>query len=94
MTIGGIWLNQFMTHMDEAEKSHDVGENSPQQLKTEITGIPVVVEGKVSGYLIFQISSTIDVSKLPSRDFNALPYLLDFRNSGKLHGYRRRKLEV
>jgi hypothetical protein len=77
MTIGGIWLNQYMAHRNEAEKSAAVDEKSPQQLKTEITGIPVVEEGKVTGYLIFQISSTIDVSKLPTRDFNVLPYLLD-----------------
>ena len=76
-SIGGVWLNQHVKQQSEAAAIAEVSENKPLQVKTEITGIPIVSDGRISGYLIFQVNSTIDASKLPARDFNVLPYLLD-----------------
>jgi hypothetical protein len=75
--FGGIWLNHYLKKQDQMRATDDKEELTLTQVKTEMTGIPVVVNGGVSGYLVFQISSTIDPSKFVSQDFDVAPYLLD-----------------
>jgi hypothetical protein len=76
-SVGGVWLNQVMAQRADAHEKITLTENIPLQLKTEMTGIPVVQNGQVSGYIVFQISSTVDKAKLPVRDLNVAPYILD-----------------
>jgi hypothetical protein len=75
--FGGIWFNFHLKHQQN-EKTSEAGDHlALVHVKTEMTGIPVVVNGNVSGYLVFQISSSVDPSKLSSKDFDVGPYLLD-----------------
>jgi hypothetical protein len=76
-SLGGIWLNHYLKKQDPTQHSEETIQAAQIQLKTEMTGIPVVIDSEVSGYLVFQISSTIDSSKLPSKDFDVSAYLLD-----------------
>ncbi len=76
-SLVGLWLSQHLKQQAAAADAAAKVENVPLQLKTEMTGIPVVTDGSVSGYLVFQISSTIDTSKLASQEFNVAPYILD-----------------
>lgn len=76
-SIGGFGLNQYMIQQANAVESVASAEDKVLQVKTEMTGIPVIVEGAVSGYIVFQISSTIDSSKLLPPDLNVVPYILD-----------------
>jgi hypothetical protein len=76
-SVGGVWLNQYVAHQGTESTDTDSIENKLLQVKTEMTGIPIISNGDVIGYVIFQISSTIDVSKLPEPEFNVSPYILD-----------------
>jgi hypothetical protein len=76
-SVGGVWLNQFMAQRADAHENTTLTDNKPLQVKTEMTGIPVVQNGQVSGYIVFQISSTVDTAKLPMHDLNVAPYILD-----------------
>lgn len=76
-TLSGLWLNVYLKKMDDLKAKSEAGQVALVQLKTEMTGIPVVVDGDVSGYLVFQLASTIDAAKLPSKEFDVGPYLLD-----------------
>jgi hypothetical protein len=75
--FGGIVLNQHMKKQDHSAIESESKKESLVQLKTEMTGIPIVVDGTVAGYLVFQISSTVDSTVLPTKDFDVTPYLLD-----------------
>lgn len=76
-TLTGLWLNLYLAKQDSLKPAGEDGHVTLVQLKTEMTGIPVVVDGNVSGYLVFQLGSTIDSAKLPSKEFDVAPYLLD-----------------
>jgi hypothetical protein len=76
-TVGGLFLNQHLNRQSSSTENSATEGVKSLQIKTEMTGIPVVVDGLVSGYLVFQISSTIDTTKLPSSEFDAGPYVLD-----------------
>jgi hypothetical protein len=76
-TAGGFWLDTYMKQKARLADSTKVIEAKLSQVRTEMTGVPVVNDGSVSGYLVFQISSTIDASKLPSPDLDVAPYVLD-----------------
>jgi hypothetical protein len=76
-TVGGLLLNQHLNKQSSSTENSATEGVKSLQIKTEMTGIPVVVDGLVSGYLVFQISSTIDTTKLPSLEFDAGPYVLD-----------------
>lgn len=76
-SVGGVWLNQYVAHWGTESTETELIEKNLLQVKTEMTGIPIFSNGDVSGYLIFQIYSTIDVSKLPEPEFNVSPYILD-----------------
>jgi hypothetical protein len=77
MMGGGIFVGQVLSQSapaPEQGKPKDVGF---QQLTTELTGAPIIVEGKVLGYLVFRIHSEVDTSKLPNEKFEVAPFLLN-----------------
>jgi hypothetical protein len=76
-SVSGIWLNHYLKDNGHSQVAGTADQETQAQIKTEMTGIPVVVDGEVAGYLVFQISSTIDSSKLPAKDFDVGTYLLD-----------------
>jgi hypothetical protein len=76
-SFAGLWLNHHLKEQDQAKTTGDAEQTSFLQVKTEMTGVPVVINGEVSGYLVFQISSTVDTSKLATKEFDVAPYLLD-----------------
>jgi hypothetical protein len=77
MMGGGIFAGQVLsqsTPAPEQDKPKDVGF---QQITTELTGAPIIVEGKVLGYLVFRIHSEVDISKLPNEKFEVAPFLIN-----------------
>jgi hypothetical protein len=76
-TAGGLFLNRYLDQQSKLAEPTTEVQAKLLQVKTEMTGIPVVANGLVSGYLVFQISSTIDSSKLPASEFDVGPYILD-----------------
>jgi hypothetical protein len=75
--LGGVMVKKIMDEKSAAAATAGENQQSLTQIKTEMTGIPVITQGQVAGYLVFQISSTVDSSKLPSPEFEVSPYLLD-----------------
>ncbi len=77
MTGAGVFAGQMMS---QSSASTDDGKSksvSITQVSTDITGAPVIAGGKVLGYLVFRIKSSVDTSKLPSAKFEVGPFLVD-----------------
>lgn len=77
MTGAGVFGGQMMS-----QSSAPVDDGKPKsaeiaQVSTEITGAPVIAGGKVLGYLVFRIKSSVDTSKLPNAKFEVAPFLVD-----------------
>ncbi|MCA0432941.1 MAG: hypothetical protein LCH46_06725 [Proteobacteria bacterium] len=73
---GGVYLSQALNAPAGEGESAD-HEPQLQQISTEITAVPVVIDGRVLGYLVVRASSTIDISKVPSPDMILNPYISD-----------------
>ncbi len=76
MTGAGIFLGQYVSEAGAA------GDSKPksaelEQVTTEITGAPIIADGRVQGYLVFRVKSSVDVAKLPSAKFEVSPFLID-----------------
>jgi hypothetical protein len=73
--LGGVMANKMMNA--PTVEANGEGEAQVAQVKTDMAGVPVIAAGQVKAYLVFQVSSTIDVAKLPSPEFLVAPYLQD-----------------
>lgn len=76
MVLGGIYLHGMMQNK-EAAAAQAGGAPLVEQVVTELTGVPVIIDGQVKGYLVFRLHSTVDRNKLPSEKFSVAPYLVD-----------------
>jgi hypothetical protein len=76
-SVAGMGISGYVSKKDHPSETDGTAVANLTQLKTEMTGIPVVTKGEVSGYLVFQISSTVDTSKLMTKEFDVAPYMLD-----------------
>lgn len=79
MAFAGMYLHMHLKQSAAASAEAAAKENQPkiEQATTELTGVPVLVEGRVQGYLVFRLDSTFDRAKLPSAEMNINPYLTD-----------------
>jgi hypothetical protein len=78
MTGAGVFAGQVM--MSQGGTAADGGKAKASeitQVSTEVTGAPIIAEGRVLGYLVFRIKSSVDVSKLPNAKFEVNPFLVD-----------------
>lgn len=69
----------FALMQDTAVASGDVVVAAAQieNVTTELTAVPIVVGGKVTGYLVMRLSSKIDRAQLASSEETLLPQLSD-----------------
>ncbi len=77
MTGAGIFVGQSVGQGGDAADANKVTSSEVAQVTTDITGAPIIAEGKVLGYLVFRIKSSVDVSKLPNAKFEVSPFLVD-----------------
>jgi hypothetical protein len=77
MAIGGAYLNIVMFAEPEKNASGVGQVGEIDQVASELTGVPIVVGGKVVGYLVFRLKSTIDRKNLENPKLDIGPYLLD-----------------
>ena len=47
-----------------------------EQVMTEMTGAPIIVENHLEGYLVFRVKSLIDKTKKPDPKVDMTPYLV------------------
>lgn len=75
VALGGAYGGyQFVTRpppVTNSEESHIA------QFRTEMTGVPILQGGQVTGYVIFQMAIEADTSKLPDPKMDPLPYFMD-----------------
>jgi flagellar basal body-associated protein FliL len=74
-TMLGVWYNVHSSQSSSAE--HEQAASSAVPVSTEVTGIPVLSDGAIKGYLVFKVSTTIDTKKLADEKFDLGPYILD-----------------
>ena len=72
-TYGAVYLSSTSSE-SSAEDETDLG---VEELKSEMTSIPVLRNGEVTGYLILQLSFAADRKVLAERKLDPLPYLKD-----------------
>ena len=72
-TYGSILLRQ-MPEAAEADEAADLG---VEELKTEMTSVPVIRGGDVMGYVIIQMSFQADRRLLEKLHVDPMPYLTD-----------------
>lgn len=87
MTGVGIFVGQSVGQSGDTADASKAKSSEVAQVSTEITGAPIIADGKVLGYLVFRIKSSVDVSKLPSAKFEVSPFLVDaaFRASYEMY---------
>jgi hypothetical protein len=76
MAFAGAYLNVFLS--TPSPEGKDEGHSAKiEQVQSELTGVPMIEDGRVTGYLVFRFNSTIDAAKLGDKPVEPLPYLLD-----------------
>ena len=76
MTGTGIFVGEFFGQGSETFATTKAKKSGIEQTVTELTGAPIIVDGKVLGYLVFRIRSQVDTSKLPNAKFEISPFLI------------------
>ena len=77
MTGAGIFAGQMVGQGGDVADASKTKNSDVVQVSTDITGAPIIAEGKVLGYLVFRVKSSVDVSKLPNAKFEVSPFLVD-----------------
>lgn len=72
-TYGSVWYQQ----QPHDETSSDAEDRGVEELKTEMTSVPMVRGGEIIGYVIIQLSFQADRKLLSGLRTEPLPYLID-----------------
>lgn len=72
-TYGSVYLSNS-TGQTEAAEEPDMG---VEELKSEMTSVPIMRNGDVTGYLILQLSFAADRRLLADKKLDPLPFLMD-----------------
>lgn len=85
MFMAGLWgvamvgVGAFLgVSMASDGSKKDDTKDKPQfeQVTTEMTGAPIIVENHLEGYLVFRIKSLVDKTKLADAKIDMTPYLV------------------
>lgn len=77
MMAGGILTELSLRKNLVADDADTTRKAEVEQVATEMQGAPIIVDGKVEGYVVFRINSQIDRSKLSDSKMDVAPFLLD-----------------
>ncbi len=72
-TYGSVYLANSNAHVESTDEP-DMG---VEELKSEMTSIPIMRNGDITGYLILQFSFAADRGLLSSQKFDPMPFLMD-----------------
>ena len=85
MFMAGLWgvamvgVGAFLgvSFASDGSKKDD-GKDKPQfeQVTTEMTGAPIIVENHLEGYLVFRVKSLVDKNRLADPKIDMTPYLV------------------
>lgn len=71
-TYGSVYFSNTQEDVGKAEADQGF-----EQLKSEIMSIPVMRNGDVTGYLIFQLSFAADQRMLEEKKLDPMPFMMD-----------------
>jgi hypothetical protein len=74
---GGLFFNITLNAPAHTEEDNVETASLVEQVSTELTGVPVIYEGKIGGYIVLRVSSTVDRSVLADMKVDLRPYLSD-----------------
>jgi hypothetical protein len=67
----------LMQSMVDASGEVAVAEEQIENVSTELTAVPIISQGKVTGYLVMRLSSKVDRAQLPNSEETLTPLLSD-----------------
>ena len=77
MMGAGVFIEQSLRKMPESQAAGVAKSSEIDQLVTEMNGAPIIINGKVEGYIVFRTRSVIDRGKLIDPKLDVAPFLLD-----------------
>ena len=77
VTAGATFGSVYLADSGETATSAEEPELGVEELKSEMTSVPIMRNGDITGYLILQLSFAADRRLLAERKLDPLPYLMD-----------------
>lgn len=77
VTAGATFGSVYLATSDSQVTSSDEPELGVEELKSEMTSVPIIRDGDITGYLILQLSFAADRRLLTERKLDPLPFLMD-----------------
>jgi flagellar basal body-associated protein FliL len=77
VTAGATFGSVYFAHSSAEEDSTEEPNLGVEELKSEMTSVPVMRNGDVIGYLILQLSFAADRRLLEDRKVDPLPFMMD-----------------
>lgn len=77
VTAGATYGSVYLASSGGAEAGAEEADLGVEELKSEMTSIPVMRNGDVSGYVILQLSFAADRKLLEEGKFDPLPFMKD-----------------
>ncbi|MCB1378728.1 MAG: hypothetical protein KDK89_10245 [Alphaproteobacteria bacterium] len=78
VTAGSAFLSfEFVSSRDVSSSDQETEDRGVEELKTEMTSVPMVRGGEILGYVIIQLSFAADRARLEELNLEPVPYLVD-----------------
>jgi hypothetical protein len=77
VTAGATYGSVYLARSGTADTEAGAPDEGVEELKSEMTSIPVMRDGDVIGYLILQLSFAADRRLLAERKLDPLPFMMD-----------------
>lgn len=77
VTAGATYASAYLARSETEAPSAEGPDLGVEELKSEMTSIPIMRNGDVTGYLILQLSFAADRRLLDERKLDPLPFLVD-----------------
>lgn len=77
VTAGATYGSVYLAYSGTEEASAEEPDLGVEELKSEMTSVPVMRNGDIIGYLILQLSFAADRRLLEERKLDPLPFMMD-----------------
>jgi hypothetical protein len=77
VTAGATYGSVFLANSGGSDASAEAADMGVEELKSEMTSVPIMRNGDIIGYLIFQLSFAADRRLLAERKLDPLPFMMD-----------------
>lgn len=77
VTAGATYGSVYLANSHATQSSSDEPDLGMEELKSEMTSVPVMRNGDIVGYVILQLSFAADRRLLTERKLDPLPFMMD-----------------